>query len=142
MGDGLKRPVGLMLWRGLRKRCPNCGAGGLFTHWFRLAEHCPGCGMRFEREEGFFLGALFINFVATQTLMFAFIVIAFGLTIPDPPTLAIGAGAVLIAIVTPLLGYPLSKTFWAAIHLAMSPLEPEEEADAAAWRFERGDAAR
>ena len=39
----------------------------------------------------------------------------------------------------PVLLYPFSKTLWFAIHVAMEPLEPEEEAEAAATRFERGD---
>ena len=28
--------------RGLRRRCPRCGAGRLFARWFRMAERCPG----------------------------------------------------------------------------------------------------
>ena len=28
-----------MVWRGVRKRCPRCGAGGLFDGWFRKADY-------------------------------------------------------------------------------------------------------
>ena len=38
---------------------------------------------------------------------------------------------VLTAIVMPLVTYPFAKTGWAAIDLAMRPLDPVEEADAA-----------
>src|SRR5205085_1266842 len=76
-GSGENGPVdrrdepsfGRMLWRGLRRRCPRCGAGKLFTRWFRMVERCPGCGYRFQREEGFQLGGYLINFGVTEGLV-------------------------------------------------------------------------
>lgn len=96
--------------------------------------------MRFEREEGFFLGAYFVNIVLTQTAIVAYVAVAFALTLPDAPLIAILAGAMLIAVVVPLVSYPWSRTLWSAVHLLMAPLEPQEQAEAAAVRFERGDA--
>jgi uncharacterized protein (DUF983 family) len=58
-----------MVLRGAMKRCAACGAGALFTGWFRMATRCPGCGYHFEREEGFFLGAYVMNLVVTQALV-------------------------------------------------------------------------
>jgi uncharacterized protein (DUF983 family) len=133
-------PLGTVLRRGARRRCPNCGSGDIFTAWFRMRERCPTCGLRFEREAGFFVGALFVNFAITEVLLFVWIAGTFFLALPHPrvtPLLLAGAG--LIAIVVPVLCYPISKTLWAAIHLAMEPLDPAEEADAAAFRFERGE---
>ncbi len=105
-----------------------------------MAEHCPGCGMRFEREEGFFLGVYFVNITLTQSAVVAFVAIAFALTLPDAPLGAILAGALGVAVVTPLACYPVSRTLWLAVHLVMQPLEPAEQAEAAALRFQRGDA--
>ena len=130
----------ILTLRGVRRRCPRCGAGRLFTRWFRMAEHCPGCGMRFEREEGFFLGVYFMNITITQIVLMAYVAVVFALTIPDPPIPAILAGAAALAVAVPLLCYPVSRTIWTAVHYGMQPLEPEEEADAAVFRFERGDA--
>jgi hypothetical protein len=45
-------------------------------------------------------------------------------------------------VLAPIVFYPWGKTVWFAIHLSMQPLEPHEQADAAAARFERGDAHR
>lgn len=39
------------LGRGLRKRCPHCGEGPLFTGWSFL-ERCPNCGLVFSRNPG------------------------------------------------------------------------------------------
>ncbi len=130
-----------LLWRGARRRCPACGTGGLFTRWVRMVERCPGCGMRFEREEGFFLGVYFMNITLTQVVLMAYVAIAFVLTLPDAPMAAILAGAAAIAVGVPVVAYPACRTLWTAVHLGMQPLEPSEQADAAAFRFERGDAA-
>jgi uncharacterized protein (DUF983 family) len=37
--------------RGLRKRCPHCGIGPLFSGWTHL-ERCSNCGLVFERNPG------------------------------------------------------------------------------------------
>jgi len=39
------------LWRGLRKRCPHCGEGRLFSGWSQL-ERCSSCGLVFTRNPG------------------------------------------------------------------------------------------
>lgn len=105
-----------------------------------MTERCPACANRLEREPGFFLGAYFLNFCLTQAVLGTWIVVAFALTLPDPPIGLILAGATAICIGVPLLGYPFARTTWSALHLALAPLDPDEEADAAVHRFERGDA--
>ncbi len=52
----------------LRQLCPRCGQGKIFrTSIFRLFprlnERCPICGLRFEREEGYFLGAMVVSYI-------------------------------------------------------------------------------
>jgi uncharacterized protein (DUF983 family) len=130
-----------LLVRGTRRRCPACGAGHLFRRWVQMEEQCPGCGMRFAREEGFFLGVYFMNITLTQLVLMAYVAVAFGLTLPDAPLGGILAGAAVLAVAVPIACYPACRTLWAAVHLGMQPLEPAEQADAAAFRFERGDAA-
>ncbi len=54
------------LLRGLRLRCPVCGKSGVFRAPFQVRRDCPACGALFQREEGFFVGALMINVVTTE----------------------------------------------------------------------------
>ena len=70
MSDGQRRvarAARLLLW-GLCLRCPRCGARALFRTWFTMHERCSVCQLRFEREQGYFLGAMYINYGVTVVL--------------------------------------------------------------------------
>jgi uncharacterized protein (DUF983 family) len=43
--------IGTALWRGLRKRCPHCGEGRLFSGWSQR-ERCSSCGLIYVRNPG------------------------------------------------------------------------------------------
>lgn len=64
---GLLRALTL-LWRGVCLRCPRCGAWSLFRTWLAMHERCAVCRLRFEREQGYFLGAIYINYGVTVVL--------------------------------------------------------------------------
>ena len=117
-----------MLARGLRKRCPNCGGGGLFSGYLTMRERCPTCGFRFERkqEEAFFLGAIAVNFAVTEGVLGVLLLVSFVLTLPDPPLLLLCAVAVPLMIAAPIAFYPFSKTIWAAFDLMLHPAEADE----------------
>jgi len=120
-----------MLARGLARRCPRCGQGGLFTRWFRMVECCPRCGYRFEREEGFFLGALVVNFGVTEGLLLVVAIVPFialHAAGRSPDTATFVAAALAAAVVGPIAFYPFSRTTWAAIDLVMHG-SPEDRSE-------------
>jgi uncharacterized protein (DUF983 family) len=43
--------ISTALRRGVRKRCPHCGEGELFSRWSHF-ERCSNCGLVFERNPG------------------------------------------------------------------------------------------
>ena len=95
-----------------------------------MADHCPACGHRFEREQGYWLGAVIVNTSVTFALF-----IAIGITIITATWPEVPWNVVLIITLTfnglfPLLFYPLSKTIWVALDLGFRPLEPDETAAA------------
>jgi hypothetical protein len=63
----------------LQQRCPRCRSGRIFRNSilriYRLRlphmyECCPVCGLTFEREEGYFLGAMYISYgLALSTIL-------------------------------------------------------------------------
>ena len=53
----------VLMGRGLRQRCPVCGKGKVFAGLFKTYERCPNCNFYFEREEGYYTGAVAINLI-------------------------------------------------------------------------------
>src|SRR5512145_2096996 len=54
--------------RGLRLRCVRCGNAPLFRGLFTMHERCGACGLLFEREQGYFVGAIYVNYAVTVAL--------------------------------------------------------------------------
>jgi len=117
---------GRMLWRGLRRKCPRCGGGKLFHHWFTMIDQCPRCGLRFERTEGHWTGDLGINVMVSFGALLLTLLGGFLVSYPDPPGIGLLFAAFGVAILVPLLFFPVSKTIWLAIDLQFRPLAPDE----------------
>jgi uncharacterized protein (DUF983 family) len=43
-------------------RCPRCLGGRLFKSIFAMNAACPVCGLVFEREPGYFMGAMYASY--------------------------------------------------------------------------------
>lgn len=54
------------LSRCLKLQCPVCGRASLVQRPFHIKHQCDGCRALFKREEGFFVGAIMANVVATE----------------------------------------------------------------------------
>jgi len=121
---------GQMLWRGATLRCARCGQGKLFHRWFDIVDDCPGCGLHFEREPGYWAGALAINIGLVAAVFAVVLVIALALTVPTVPVVEILVVLVPLMIVLPIVFYPFSKTIWLAVDRAfMQHLDPRERLD-------------
>ena len=53
-----------ILGRCLRLRCPRCGQGRMFEHAFTLSGQCDSCAFSFEPEQGYYVGAIYLNYAA------------------------------------------------------------------------------
>ena len=103
----------MALVRGLRKRCPRCGERGIFLSWFRLRPTCPRCDLRFEKEDGGFLGAMVVNYLVAFLVWTTVLVITMVFTVPDIPVGPLLVASVLVLVGNPLWFYPRSKALWA-----------------------------
>jgi len=65
------RPTGSRLVAMFRQRCPRCFTGRVFRGVVDMNETCPVCGLRFEREPGYFTGAMYISYLISLVLLFA-----------------------------------------------------------------------
>ena len=97
-----------MLWRGATKRCARCGSRHLFRRWFTMVADCPRCGLHFEREAGYWTGALAINTILVGGV-FAIIVRDRDRCspIPDIPVAPLLAILVPIMVIGPLVVLPV-----------------------------------
>jgi uncharacterized protein (DUF983 family) len=87
------------------QRCPRCRSGNIFRYSIfrgfpKMLERCPVCDLKFEREPGYFLGAMYVSY---------------------------GLGLVIVAIMAALLwsitGWWITKdTIWAVV--LFLPLAP------------------
>jgi hypothetical protein len=123
-----------MVARGATKRCAVCGSGRLFTGWFHMADRCPSCAYRFEREEGFFLGAYVMNLVIAQVLVMLVAVVPTIIlldTRPGASLVPVLVAGVAAAVLAPFVFYPFSKTLWVAVELSLRPADEAEPGDMA-----------
>jgi uncharacterized protein (DUF983 family) len=120
--------------RGATRRCPRCGGGDLFESWFRIRTRCPRCGLRLEREDGGFLGAMTVNYIVTAVVFLVVMVVWLVLDLPDVQVLRLTVAAIGVTLVFPLLFWPFSKTIWAAVDYLVYRTDPEYSSRDAADR--------
>lgn len=114
--------------RALTRRCPYCGGGDLFGGWFSLRERCPTCGVSFEREDGYFLGAYALNLIVAESLgLGVALYLIFATPISGWDLLWQEAIAVALAVGFPLLFFPFSRTVWIALDLLVDPPRADPE---------------
>jgi uncharacterized protein (DUF983 family) len=51
----------------LHQRCPRCRSGNIFRYSIfrgfpKMHERCPVCDLKFDREPGYFLGAMYVSY--------------------------------------------------------------------------------
>ena len=107
------------LSRALRLRCPRCWETPLFRGWFSMAEACVLCGLRFERAQGYFVGAIYVNYAVTAVLALGLFFLLWGLT-----TLSTAAELALVlpvVIVFPLWFFRYSRSLWLGLEFLLNP---------------------
>lgn len=110
------------VWRKIwTLRCPVCGTGKIFRNLIHMAPACTVCGFIYEREQGYFIGAMYINYgVTVLAIMAGWIILELVVKVPsDLLVWLLG----IIAIGIPIGFYPYSKALWMALDLSMDPLK-------------------
>jgi len=120
--------------RALRLRCPWCGEGKLFERGFRMHARCSGCGFKFEREGGYFLGSIYVNYGVA-------IVVALALHLPMQYVWFVPIALQIAVLVTVVAGigfgfFRHARALWLAFDLRFDPPRPDEFAPPAAAQRE------
>jgi uncharacterized protein (DUF983 family) len=108
--------------RALTRRCPYCGSSGIYESYFALRGRCPRCGVRFEREEGYFLGAYALNLIAAELIGLGLaLFLIFKTDLRHLSLVWQEVIAVALAIAFPVTFFPFSRTVWIAMDLIFHP---------------------
>ena len=107
----------------LKLRCPRCGQRTLFRGAFTMNRECAVCHLVFEREPGYFVGAIYINYAVT-----AAVAIAGFLALDAYTTLSLTSQLVLwsvFGVAFPLFFFRYSKSLWLTFDHFVNPDDPD-----------------
>src|SRR5262249_20764368 len=114
-------PLAAVALAALRLRCPVCREGRLYASWFRMAARCSSCSVPFEREEGFFLGSIYVGYAVT--LAAGSLLLAAGLVAGWPWGFLLAA-FVGLALLLPFVTWRYSRAAWLALDQWLDPRSP------------------
>lgn len=81
------RPTKPAIWRGFRRKCPNCGEGHLFQGYLKVVDECPVCreDLYHHRADD---GPAYLTILVVGHVMAPLLHVAFTQFRPDPLVLA------------------------------------------------------
>ncbi len=121
------RPASLatLTGRALVRRCPRCGAPGIWKSFFTMKHACPTCGQVLERGESsdFWVGAYLINLVIAEMMAVGIAAILWLTMWPRLSFNVLWGASMALAIVMPVVFYPFARDLWLAWDLYFRPHE-------------------
>jgi uncharacterized protein (DUF983 family) len=110
-----------ILARTLRLHCPLCGQGRIFRTRYRMFSHCSSCGLKYEREAGYFLGSIYINYGVTSVLItIGYPLLVFGFDLPGHVIVWV---ALVFCLVFPCWFFRYARSLWLGLDQLFDPPE-------------------
>ncbi len=117
----------------LLQRCPRCREGRIFKGFATMNDPCPVCGLIFEREPGYFFGAMYISYGIAVVFLVPLYYLA-GWLFPEVDYLLVP----LIAIIPylPLIPFVFrySRVIWIYFDRGAAPTELSTHQGWVKWR--------
>ncbi len=118
---------GTKLYSIFKQKCPRCQQGNLFeyknSYRFKnittMYKNCPHCGLKYEREVGFFYGAMYVSYALTVALWVTLAVAIFTFYTMNP-WLFLGIGVIALFLLLPII-YRMSRAIWLNIFVQYDP---------------------
>jgi uncharacterized protein (DUF983 family) len=110
-----------VLGRALRLKCPSCGETKLFESFLKVRRGCDKCGMVFQQEQGYFIGAIYINVGLTYFLILG----TYAVSLIFSSTISTRAYFIMLAFaaVVPIAFFRWSRSLWLAVNFLV--VKPE-----------------
>lgn len=115
-----------ILYSVVKNRCPKCHQGKVFQkdnpynlkYLFKMESVCSHCGERYEKEPGYFFGAMFVSYALTALVFFIMLVLDFAF-------FHLGLSLLLILIPAVLILSPVtfqwSRLIWLNFFIRYNP---------------------
>jgi uncharacterized protein (DUF983 family) len=113
-----------VLVRSLCLRGPRCGKGRLFAGFFAIHPSCASCGLDFRQEPGYYVGAMYVNYLATAAVGVPAALLLMG-RVPGPPLLA---GLLAWAALFPPVFFRFARALWLGLDLCIRSRTTEPRA--------------
>ncbi len=108
----------------LQLKCANCRQGNVFRKPLRMYEECPHCGIHFEREDGYFMMAVFVGYVMSFFIVVPALAVLYWTIRPSIWGYLIGATVALL-LAAPLI-FHYARVVWMYIDQLLDPRREDE----------------
>lgn len=102
----------------LRLRCPHCLRGPIFYGLWKMHDQCPRCGIVYEREQGFFMNAIFFGYILGFLAILPLNILLY--IYEAPPVWFLVGTILLLTLISPLV-LRYSRALWMHLDEMMDP---------------------
>jgi uncharacterized protein (DUF983 family) len=104
----------------LGSRCPRCFEGRVWRGLFSMNDPCPVCGLRFERESGYWTGAMVASYGLGVPVLALLVAMVWLVTGSDVVVVLIIADLLFLAVVPFIWRY--SRVVWLHLDWLLDPI--------------------
>ena len=108
----------------LRLRCPRCRRGKLFKGLIDMPERCPECGLVYEREHGYFVGAMAISYGLAVALVGILFFLLLAITRWPLEWVLVSSSLAFLPLAPFCLRY--SRALWMYLDRRIDPIDSDE----------------
>lgn len=100
-------------------RCPRCMKGRVWRRFVSMNATCPECGLVFERESGYFAGAMVVSYGLAVPILAAIVIALITIGALDP-VLALIVGNTAYLVLVPFI-FRYSRVVWLHLDWLIDP---------------------
>ena len=85
----------------------------MFSGWFRMHPVCSHCGLRYERDPGYFLGSIYVNYGLTTIItVVLYVSLHFGAEIENN---LVAWPLAVFCVIFPMFFWRYARAYWLAM---------------------------
>ena len=107
-------------------RCPRCRRGALFTGILAMPERCAVCGLYYEREHGYFVGAMALSYGLSIALIAILFFALLAITRWSLEWVLLVASIAFLPLAPLCLRY--ARAMWIYLDRRIDPHDPKDRA--------------